>query len=95
MKITPKIRTHCPFCNKHTVHKVKEYKKGKTREMAKGQLRHKKKIKGYGSKIAGEKHVYKQAKRVKLILTCEECKKKHEMVRGGRTKKRIEIKEKE
>ena len=94
MKIPPKIRTNCPYCKKHTIHTVKEYRKGKTRSMAVGQVRHEKKTKGYGSKIAGEKHVYKQAKRVKLILKCEECKNKHEIVRGSRTKKRIEIKEK-
>jgi ribosomal protein L44E len=94
MTIPPKIRTNCPFCNKHTIHTVKEYKKGKTREMAEGQVKHKKKTKGYGSKVAGEKQVYKQAKRVRLNLTCEVCKKQHSVIRGARTKKRIEIKEK-
>jgi len=92
MKVPAEMRTYCPSCNKHTKGKVKEAKKGKTRTMAKGQLRHIKKTKGYTSKIAGRAKIKKQSKRVKLVLTCFECKKKHEKVSSSRMKKKVEIK---
>lgn len=91
MKIPEKIRTYCPHCRKHTEHKVKTYKKGKTRSTALGQMRHELKTKGYTSKIAGKVMVYKQSKKPTLVLTCTECGKKHYKVVKSRTKKPIEI----
>ena len=92
MKIKKVIKTYCPFCRKHTPHKVKEAKKGKRRSMSKGQARHLRKTKGYTSKIAGKANVKKQSKKTKLMLTCEQCKKQHEKLFPKRTKKKIEIK---
>lgn len=92
MLIPSKIRTYCPFCNKHTVHAVKLYKKGKSRTLAIGNRRHRRKLRGYIGKVAGEKPVKKQGKRIKLLLTCEKCGKKHERVLWKRMKRKPEIK---
>ncbi len=92
MKIPKEMRTYCPYCNAHTIHTVKIASKGSRRTLAKGELRHERKLKGHGGKRAGKKDVDKQGKRVKLILVCTQCKKKHELVLKGRTKKKPEIK---
>jgi len=91
MKFPEEKKSYCPTCKKHSLCKVKEAKKGKTRTMARGQLRHIKKTKGYVSKIAGKTQIKKQSKHYKLILTCPNCKKKHEKVFSRRMKKKLEI----
>ena len=91
MKFPKEIRTYCPFCKKHTLHRVKLASKGKARTMAEGQRAHARSLRGHGGKRAGEKTVKKQGKRQKLMLECSQCKKKHERVVGTRTKKKIEI----
>ncbi len=95
MDMPDKIKTYCPYCKKTTVHKVKMYKKGKTRSTAKGQLHHDLKTKGYTSKIAGKVPVYKQAKRQTVVLECTVCHKKHYKTIGSRTKKQLNLKRKE
>ena len=92
MKVPKEIRTYCPYCNAHTIHKVKPQSKGKARSMAYGNLRHERKLRGHGGKRAGEKTVKKQGKRQVLVLECQQCHKKHLMVIGTRTKKKVEIK---
>ena len=92
MKFPAEVRKHCPYCNAHTMHKVKIASKGQRRTLAKGELRHERKLKGHGGKRAGKKEVEKQGKRQKLMLTCQQCNKKHELVVGSRTRKKIEIK---
>ncbi|MHA1859563.1 MAG: 50S ribosomal protein L44e [Candidatus Asgardarchaeia archaeon] len=92
MKVPKEIRTYCPHCRAHTVHKVKMPKKGKARGMAWGTLRHERRTKGYVGKVKGQANVKKQAKRQRIILECTQCKKKQERVLGGgRTKKKVEI----
>ena len=86
-----KIMTNCPHCKTHTEHKVKLYKKGKTRADAVGQKRHVEKTKGYTSKIAGKVTVYKQAKNPTVMLTCTKCNKKRPKTIGTRTKKPLEL----
>jgi len=91
MKIPDVIKTFCPKCKKQTEHKVKLYKKGRTRETALGQKRHEQKTYGYTSKIAGKVTVYKQGKTPTFMLTCTKCGKKHPKSFKSRTKKPIEI----
>jgi len=92
MKYPKNVNTYCPKCRKVTKHKAKLASKGAPRTMAWGNLKHARKLKGYGGKVAGEKTVRKQGKRQKITLECSECKKKHERVIGGRTRKKLEIK---
>ena len=91
MKMPEKIRTFCPHCKKQTQHKVKLYKKGRTRATAVGQKRHEEKTYGYTSKIAGKVTVYKQAKTPTFVLTCSECGKKQNKSFKSRTKKIVEL----
>lgn len=75
MKV-PKERTcYCPKCNKHTVHKVNIYKKGKERKnTAAGWRRYNRKHTGYGSqpKPVFHKNV-KINKKVQPNFKCVEC----------------------
>lgn len=91
MKMPDRMKTFCPYCKKQTDHKVKIYKKGRTRPQAEGQKRHDLKTKGYTSKIAGKVTVYKQAKTPTFVLTCTQCGKKHSKSFKSRTKKPIEL----
>lgn len=91
MKYPKEVRTYCPVCKTHTVHKAKLVGKGKARAMAAGNRKHERKLLGHGGKRAGEKTVKKQGKRQKIVLECPQCKKKHERVIGGRTKKKLEF----
>lgn len=92
MKYPKELRTHCPYCNSHQLHKVKLASRGRARTLALGNRKHERVLRGHGGKRAGEKTVKKQGKRQKLVLECQKCKKKQERVSGNRTKKKIEIK---
>lgn len=92
MKYPKEIRTYCPFCKKHTEHKAKGASKGRARSLAFGNRKHKRRLKGFGGKRAGEKTVKKQGKRQKLVLKCSVCGKNQERVVGSRTTKKIEFK---
>ncbi len=92
MNYPKEVRTYCPKCKKHTVHKARVASKGKARGMAWGNLKHARKLKGHKGKVAGEKTVRKQGKRQVVILECPECKKKHFRTVGTRTKKKLETK---
>jgi large subunit ribosomal protein L44e len=92
--IVPKeIRTYCPTCRKHQVHKVKvstsKYKSGRT--LAWGTRKHERKLTGYHGKVKGKAKVKKQGIRNKLMLECLTCHKKHETVTTGRMKKKSEV----
>ncbi len=91
MKMVDTMRTYCPTCNKHTIHKVKLYKKGKQSPFSVGQARYDRKLKGYVGKVKGKKSVKKMGKHQKVILECTVCKKKHERIMGTRTRKVLEI----
>ena len=90
MKIPQKVKAYCPYCRKHTEHKVSEAKSGKRRSTTAGQVRHVRKTKGYTSKIAGKAKHVKQSKKQKMMLKCAECGKKHEKI-IRRTKKKAEV----
>lgn len=92
MKYPKEVRTYCPFCKKHSKHKVKSVSKGRPRAMAAGNRKHKRKLKGFGGKRAGEKTVKKQGKKQKIVLKCSTCNKSQERIIGARTTKKIEFK---
>jgi len=92
MKIIDKIRTYCPHCRKHTIHKVtKLVKKGQASPFSWGERQHKRKLRGYVGKVAGTKPVRKRGKHQKVLIECSECKKKQERIIGSRTEKILEI----
>ena len=92
MKFPKEINAYCPYCKSHKLHKLKAVSKGRARTMAEGNRAHNRSLRGHGSKRAGEKTVKKQGKRQKIVLQCNECKKKQERIVGGRTTKKIEFK---
>lgn len=92
--IIPKtLRTYCPHCKAYSLHKVKvstgKIKPG--RALAKGTRRHERKLAGFHGKVKGKAKVKKQGIRNRVMLECEQCKKKHERVISGRMKKKAEL----
>jgi large subunit ribosomal protein L44e len=92
MKINSQIKTFCPYCNKHTLHKVKIYHAESQRGQTVGARRHYRAIKGYVGKAEAKIQSKKLAKKQKIMLECIVCKKSVERVMGGRSKKKLEIK---
>ena len=100
MKIKEKIMRYCPYCKKHTQHKVSQHKAGGKRgSLKKGSLLRAKRrglAKGYGnlgkwgSKPAISKFKMtgaKTSKKTNLKFTCEICKKSSLQSHGIRMKK--------
>ncbi|EAL72842.1 S60 ribosomal protein L36a [Dictyostelium discoideum AX4] len=68
----PKARkTHCVKCNKHTPHKVTQYKAGKPSLFAQGKRRYDRKQSGFGGQTKPVFH--KKAKTTKKIVLRMEC----------------------
>ena len=84
--IPKKMKTHCPVCNKHKIHKISQYKKGQESSVNQGRRRYDSKQKGYGGQKKPIFHKkVKTTKKVVLKLECTECKKKR-MQNFGRAK---------
>jgi large subunit ribosomal protein L44e len=86
-KFPKRIRTYCPYCNKHTVHAVEKVKKGKRRTLSIGQRRFLRKLRGYTSFPRPKPQHEKPTKRVDLRFKCNECGKMHTRGSGWRAKK--------
>ena len=73
--IVPKeIRTYCPRCRAHTIHKVSLYKKGKERALAIGARRHERELHGYGGqKYPIQRKKAKTTDKKTLLLKCTKC----------------------
>ena len=92
MKIENQIMTYCPYCNKHTLHKVLNVNKGADRGQSVGTRRHNRAILGYVGSVEAKIHSKKLAKLQKILLKCTVCGKSVERVVGDRAKKKLEIK---
>jgi len=77
MKLVDEVSAFCKHCGKHSTHKVKKVKKGKTSILSWGQRQYERVKEGHGSKRRGEKEIMKVNKGGNLLLTCTECGKKH------------------
>ena len=87
MKFPKEVRTYCPYCKKHTIHKVEIVKKKPRRTLAQGQRRFLRKMKGYGSfPKENPKGREKPTKKVDIRLRCTVCSKAHS-IEGWRAKK--------
>jgi len=90
VKAPKEIRTYCPHCNKHTLHNVSLYKKGKDRSTAWGARRHAERKKGYGGQKYPElKRKAKTTKKQTLKLKCSECGKQR--LREGIRLRKLEL----
>ena len=101
MMIPKKQRRYCPYCKKHTEHKVTQNKKKQASSLTYGskvRARRRGKARGTGSlgryskpavtkfKMTGAK----QSKKTDLRYECKECKKTH-MQKSGIRAKRVEF----
>lgn len=92
MKIQNQIMAYCPYCNKHTLHKVSVFKASPQRGQTVGTRRHNRAIKGYTGSAESRIIAKKLGKRQVLLLECTVCKKTVHRTLYGRTKKKVEIK---
>ena len=104
MKLPKQVRRHCPYCNKHTQHTIKEAKRrgrNKAHPMSRGsrnRLRARGQARGTGNQgrfsrpaVASFKMTGKKVtKKTDLRYQCKECGKQHVQKKGLRAKK-VEI----
>lgn len=98
MKIKKAIKRYCPYCKKHTEHKVTQNKKKSPSSLTYGskiRARKRGKARGYGNlgryskpaiskfKMTGKK----QSKKTDLRYECTVCKKSHMQASGIRAKR--------
>jgi len=99
MKIPKMMKRYCPYCRKHTEHKVSDVSSGHKRSALKrGSIERAKKrglgvgygnLGRWGSKppITKWKRKTKSTKKTNLMFTCQVCKKSHIQKKGKRTGK--------
>ena len=90
MNIPKVIKDYCKKCNKHTDHKLKLFKPGSSRTMAKGNRSNERKKRGYKGKHQFTAKVKKQNKKPCFLAECTVCGAKHYFVIPKRMKK-IEV----
>jgi len=89
LKLPAEKNTYCPTCGKHTTH-INEKVRSKPRgELSKGQRRHRRRLKGYGSQPKSMAKGTKPTQKHDLRYVCKECGKAHS--RPGFRAKRLEI----
>ena len=102
MKLPKFTKRHCPYCKKHTEHKIMQAKKKKASSLSRGSKYRARKrglARGHGNmgrysrpavgkwKMAGKK----KSKKTDLRYECKVCKKQH-MQKKGKRAKRVEFK---
>ncbi len=91
MEFPKEKKIYCKKCKKHTKHKLKEFKSGKGRTLAKGNVRHEKNTAhGYGGRYKYVATVKKQNKIPTFVGECSECKTKVPYSLGKRMKKVVQ-----
>ena len=94
MKYPKKQRRYCPYCKKHTEHKIELAKRRPRSELRKGQRRFRRKLAGYGSfPKENPKGREKPTRKLDIRYVCLECGKKHSIGKGFRVKKFEALKE--
>ena len=93
MNIPKVIKDYCKKCNKHTEHKLKQFKPGSPRPMAEGNRKNARRKRGYKGKFQFPAKVKKQNKKPTFLAECSVCKTKHYFVIHKRMKK-VDIGEK-
>ena len=86
VKMKKSRMTNCQKCDKHTKHKVTQYKKGKESLVSQGKRRYDNKQKGFGGQKKPIFHKKaKVTKKITLKLECGVCKRKR-ILNIGRAK---------
>ncbi len=98
MKIPIKVKRYCPFCRKHTEHKITTvstgHKRGALKRGGKARIRKRGLWRGIGNKgrysrPMTPKRKTKTTKKTNLLYTCQECKKSKGQKKGKRAGKII------
>ena len=98
MKLPKKKKRFCPYCKRHTEHKVDivstGHKRGSLKKGGKVRVRLRGKWRGFGNMgkyskkaVSSYKRKTKNTKKLVLIYTCQECKKSNLAKKGKRTAK--------
>lgn len=96
MKLPKKTKRYCPYCKKHTEHKITNitsgHKRGALKRGGKSRIRKRGKWRGIGnkgrySKTTTPKLKSKSTKKTNLLYTCTVCKKSHYQKKGKRAGK--------
>ncbi|MFH0955555.1 MAG: 50S ribosomal protein L44e [Candidatus Micrarchaeota archaeon] len=88
MNVPKTMSLYCAKCNKHTDHKLKQFKSGQGRTMSKGTRKMNRRHKsGYGGKNKFPASVKKQNKKPTFVAECPVCKKKKTFLIPKRMKK--------
>jgi large subunit ribosomal protein L44e len=88
MNFPKEKKIYCKKCKKHTNHKLKEFKSGKGRTLAQGNVRHEKNVEhGYGGKYKYVATIKKQNKTPVFVAECVDCGAKISYSLGKRMKK--------
>jgi large subunit ribosomal protein L44e len=104
MKFPKTKKRYCPFCRKHTEHKIvvvsSGHQRGTLKRGSKQRARLRGRNRGFGSHgkyskppVTRWKRKTKSTKKTNIIFTCAVCKKSHCQKKGIRTSK-IQIEEK-
>ena len=106
MKFPKKLKRYCPYCRKHSEHKVSDVSSGHKRSALKRGSIERAKLRGlgrgYGNKgkwgskpaITKWKQKTKSTKKTNILYTCLVCKKSHQQRKGIRAGK-FQIEEKQ
>ena len=103
MKIPKTKKRYCPYCNKHTEHKIilvsSGHKRGAMKRGGQSRVRMRGKWRGMGNKgryskppVTKWKRKTKSTKKTNILYTCQVCKKSHCQKKGMRTSK-VQIEE--
>lgn len=87
MNMPKTIKDYCKKCNRHTEHKLKQFKSGSARALAEGTRKNVAKKRGYKGKYQFPATVKKQNKKPCFLAECTVCKAKHYFVISKRMKK--------
>jgi large subunit ribosomal protein L44e len=99
MKLPKTTNRHCPYCKKHTEHKISQastgHKRGTLKRGSKQRARKRGLGRGYGNlgkwgskpAVTKFKRKIKSTKKTNTMYTCKTCKKSHMQKKGIRTSK--------
>ncbi len=98
MRFPKKTRRYCPYCKKHTEHKITDVSSGHKRSAlkrgTKERARLRGKARGFGNlgryskpAVTKWKRKTKSTKKTNILYTCQTCKKSHQQKAGIRTSK--------
>jgi len=101
MKLPKTTKRYCPYCKKHTQHKISQvstgHKRGAMKRGSKERVKKRGRGRGFGNlgkwskpAVTKWKRKTKATKKTNTLYTCQNCKKSHGQKKGKRTS-RVQI----